>query len=108
MAADPGLFILSFERGEVRQSPNGLYVYDDDGVRDVPLSVPGVVYKSEVDELYEAVIQDTPVFHDGRWGLATLEVCLAIMESAKERRELYLEHQMPTSDPAHSAVMKPS
>ncbi len=106
--ADPGLFILSFERGEVRQSPHGLYVYDDEGVRDVPLTVPGVTYNSEVDELYDAVTQDKPVFHDGRWGLATLEVCLAIMESAKERRELYLEHQMPTSDPAHSAVAKPS
>ena len=100
---DPGIFILSFERGDIRQSPTGLYVYDDDGRRDVPLSTPGVVYKTEVDELYDAVVQDTPVFHDGRWGLATLEVCLAIMRSATERRELYLEHQIPTFDPAHGA-----
>lgn len=100
---DPGMFILSFERGVLRQSPTGLYRYDDDGVHDVPISTPGVVYKSEIDELYDAVVQDAPVFHDGRWGLATLEVCLAIMQSASERRELYLEHQIPTFDPAHRA-----
>jgi phthalate 4,5-cis-dihydrodiol dehydrogenase len=103
---DPGVFILSFERGDVRQSPKGLYCYDDNGLRDIPISVPGVVYNSEVDELYEAVTQNTPVYHDGRWGLATLEVCLAIMQSAKERREIYLKHQMPTFDPAHGAVTR--
>ena len=79
--ADPGIFILSFERGEIRQSPKGLYRYDDNGVADVPLTVPGIAYNSEVDELCDAVMRDTPVYHDGRWGLATLEVCLAIMES---------------------------
>ena len=101
---DPGIFILSFERGEVRQSPTGLYVYDDEGQHDVPLVEPGVVYNSEVDELYQAVTEGTPVFHDGRWGLATLEVCLAIMQSAQERREVYLKHQTPTSDPAQGAT----
>ena len=101
--ADPGIFILSFERGEIRQSPKGLYRYDDNGVSDVPIAVPGIAYNSEVDELYDAVMRDTPVYHDGRWGLATLEVCLAIMESARERREIYLQHQIPTLDPAHGA-----
>ena len=101
--ADPGIFILSFERGEIRQSPKGLYRYDDNGVADVPITVPGVAYNSEVDELCDAVMRDTPVYHDGRWGLATLEVCLAIMESARERREIYLQHQIPTLDPAHGA-----
>jgi hypothetical protein len=27
--------------------------------------------------------------------MATLEVCLAIMQSAKERREIMLSHQVP-------------
>jgi hypothetical protein len=48
-------------------------------------------------ELYEAVTQDRPVYHDGRWGMATLEVCLAIMQSARERREILLSHQSPTA-----------
>lgn len=98
--ADPGLFILSFERGDVRQSPRGLYIYDDENLRDVPFSLPPGARTSEVDELYDAVTQGRPVYHDGRWGMATLEVCLAIMESAQERREIYLKHQSPTFDPA--------
>jgi hypothetical protein len=35
-----------------------------------------------------------PVFHDGRWGEATLEVCLGILQSAAERREISMSHQV--------------
>jgi phthalate 4,5-cis-dihydrodiol dehydrogenase len=38
------------------------------------------------------------VFHGGRWGAATLEVCLAMLESAKEREEIYLSHQVPSPE----------
>jgi phthalate 4,5-cis-dihydrodiol dehydrogenase len=99
--ADPGLFVVSCERGDVRQSRQGLYVYDDEGVHDAPISVPGVNYNNEIDEMYAAVTEDRPVYHDGRWGMATLEVCLAIMESARTRKEVFLTHQTPTFDLAH-------
>ena len=36
--SDAGLVIASFERGEVRQSATGLYVYDDEGRHDEALS----------------------------------------------------------------------
>ncbi len=49
-------------------------------------------------EIYEAVVNDRPVFHDGRWGEATLEVCLAILESARQRKELILSHQVPSPE----------
>jgi len=100
--ADPGLFVVSCERGDIRQSPNGLYIYDDEGMRDALISVPGVTYNNEIDEMYDAVMQNRPVYHDGRWGMATLEVCLAIMESAREHREVRLTHQTPTHDLAHT------
>ena len=32
--------------------------------------------------------------HDARWGKATLEVALAIQQSARERREITLAHQV--------------
>jgi len=44
------------------------------------------------------VVHKRPVFHDGRWGAATLEVCLAMLESAKERKEIFLSHQVPSPD----------
>ena len=51
-----------------------------------------------IDELYDAVVIDRPVYHDGHWGKATLEVCLAIVQSGRERREIFLSHQVPTKD----------
>jgi len=38
------------------------------------------------------------VFHDGRWGAATLEVCLAMLESAEKRKEVFLSHQVPSPE----------
>ena len=36
----------------------------------------------------------TPPLHDGAWAMATLEVCLAILRSAREGREIALAHQV--------------
>jgi phthalate 4,5-cis-dihydrodiol dehydrogenase len=51
-----------------------------------------------IDELYDAVVGKQPLRRDGRWEKATLEVVLAILESARDRREVYLHHQVPTRD----------
>ncbi len=93
-----GVTVATCERGDVRQSADGLLVYGDDGVREVPVAGRGGSRSSELQELYDAVTQHRPVYHDGRWGMATLEVCLAIMQSARERREILLSHQSPTPD----------
>jgi hypothetical protein len=36
--------------------------------------------------------------------MATLEVCLAIMQSARERREIILTHQCPVPEVAKEAA----
>ena len=54
--------------------------------------------EAEVEELYNAVVHNRPVFHDGRWGAATLEVCLAMLESAEKRKEIFLSHQVPSPE----------
>jgi len=97
LPTDLGLVIVSCERGDMRHSQHGVWVYDDNGVHDVEPEKGGVGRRAELVELYEAVVLDKPVFHDGRWGMATLEVCLAVMQSAKERREIMLNHQVPVS-----------
>jgi hypothetical protein len=43
--------------------------------------------------MYEAVVEGKPLTHDGRWGMATLEVGNAIVRSGRERREIMLTHQ---------------
>src|SRR5712692_4421718 len=69
------------------------------GLREVALGSGRETFASErrgeLDELYESVVLGKPLFHDGRWGLATLEACLAIVQSALERREITLGHQVP-------------
>lgn len=95
-----GITIVSCEHGDIRQSPHGLYVYGDERNWEVPVPKSEWVHgrQAELDELYHAVVEDRPVYHDGRWGEATLEVVLAIMESAKERREIHLSHQVPSRE----------
>lgn len=93
-----GLTLATCERGDVRQSADGLLVYDDDGQHELPVEGRTASRFSELQELYDAVTLNRPVYHDGRWGMATLEVCLAIMQSARERREILLSHQSPTPE----------
>ena len=90
-----GFTLVSCERGDIRQSPDGLIVYGEEGRREIDLSVGHRGREAEVEELYQAVVHERPVFHDGRWGEATLEVCLAMLRSSAEKREVLLERQVP-------------
>jgi phthalate 4,5-cis-dihydrodiol dehydrogenase len=88
-----GLTVASFERGDVRQSPNGVYVYGDEGRREVPVYGGRGNGTLEMKEMFEALYEGKPIKHDGRWALATLEVCNAIVRSGDERREIMLTRQ---------------
>ena len=47
-------------------------------------------------EVYDAIVHRRAPLHDGKWAMATLEVCLAILQSAREQREITLAHQVAT------------
>ena len=50
--------------------------------------------RSEVlDDMIAAIRTGEPPLQSGRWGKANVEVTLAIAQSARERREVMLEHQ---------------
>ena len=90
-----GLLIVTCARGEMRASADGLFVYDKDGRREVALpksaAMPG---RSEVlDDIIAAIRTGQKPLHDGPWGKANVEASLAILQSARERREIMLEHQ---------------
>ncbi len=89
-----GLTLVSCEKGDIRQSPDGLYLYTNRG-REELTCAPFMDRAGELRRLYEAATQGRPEFADGKWGKATLEVLLAIMQSSKERREIPLAHQVP-------------
>ncbi len=88
-----GITVASFERGDIRQSPNGIFIYGDEGRREIPVHGGRGTGLLEMKEMYEALVQSRPIRHDGRWAMATLEVGNAIVESARERREIVLTHQ---------------
>ncbi len=88
-----GLTIVSCERGDIRQSSNGLYVYTENGREEI--EVPNKVRSGELQELVDAVAQGRQGFPDARWGKATLETIMAIFQSSRERREILLSAQVP-------------
>jgi phthalate 4,5-cis-dihydrodiol dehydrogenase len=87
-----GLTVVTCERGDIRESADGLLVYTREGLQHiaVPDEPRGT---AELSELYAAVRDGQPVVHDGLWGLATLEVCLAIHTSSRTRQEVVLQRQ---------------
>jgi len=89
-----GLTVVSCERGAIRQSPDGLVVYGQNGLQEIPVARTMRGRAAELAELHRAITEDRPVQHDGRWGRATLEVCFAILQSAYEDREVVLSHQV--------------
>ena len=51
--------------------------------------------RSEVLDEFCAAIAGKPPLHSGEWSLATMEVCLAMQQSAREGRGIRLQHQVP-------------
>lgn len=88
-----GITVASFERGDIRQSPNGVYIYSDQGRVEVPVHGGRGTGLLEMREIYNAIVGGEPISHDGRWAMATTEVCKAILDSAQERREITLTRQ---------------
>lgn len=90
-----GFTMISCEHGDIRQTPEGLMVYGDEKKWEIPVERAARGRAAELEELYQAVTRNRPVFHGGRWGEATLEVVLAIMESARTHQEMRMFRQVP-------------
>jgi phthalate 4,5-cis-dihydrodiol dehydrogenase len=89
-----GLVVASCERADLRPMPRAVIVYGDEARHVEELAAPKIPRAEVVDELYDAAILNRPPLHSGEWGLATLEICLAILASAEGQREIELQHQV--------------
>ena len=98
-----GITVIGCEHGIIRQSPNGLFVYTDNGREEIPCP-KDEGRAAELKSLQAAIDENRAPFLDGRWGKATVEVCLAMLESSKQRREITLSHQVPSVDVKVPAV----
>ena len=88
-----GFLIASCERADLRPLPDGVMIYGDEEKRLDPLPAPQIPRVEVIDELHGAVTLGKKPLHDGEWGMATLEVCLAILESGRTGKEVLLRHQ---------------
>jgi len=92
-----GTIIVSCERADLRPLPDGVMIYQNGAARLDPLPPPSVPRAEVIDELYAAVVEGKAPLHDGAWAMATSEVCLAILQSAREGRDVVLKHQVAIS-----------
>lgn len=88
-----GFVLVACEGADLRLTPTGVEVYEPESRRVVDLAVSAATRHGVIDELWAAVREGVAPIHDGAWGAENLAVCLAILRSAQERREIELEHR---------------
>ena len=85
-----GPVIVACEHGDVRPLPDAVWVYGNTERRRHALVAPVVPRFEVVDELVAALRHGVAPLHDGAWARATLQICLAMLESARTRRDVEL------------------
>ncbi len=85
-----GLLVASCDGADLRPTPEGVWVYADQEKYLERIAPPAVPRAGVIDELYAAVVEGRPPLHDGAWGMATVEVCAAILRSSREGKEIAL------------------
>lgn len=91
-----GLVMVSCDHADLRPLPNGVMIYQDGVARLDALAPPATPRSEVIDELYDAVVGGVPPLHNGAWGMATVEVLLAMLRSARGRSVVQLSHQVST------------
>jgi phthalate 4,5-cis-dihydrodiol dehydrogenase len=92
-----GLTLVSCEGGDIRQSPDGLWVYTADGAREAAVPLDRSPRDRVLDEWHAAITGAASALHDGRWGLATLELCVAALASSAQGEAVPLHEQVGLS-----------
>jgi phthalate 4,5-cis-dihydrodiol dehydrogenase len=94
-----GFLLASCDGADLRPMPDGVMIYADTREYLEPIAPPTIPRAEVIDELYDAVVHGRAPLHDGIWARATLEVCLAILSSAQERRPVSLRLQAAAGAP---------
>jgi phthalate 4,5-cis-dihydrodiol dehydrogenase len=89
-----GTLLVSCERADLRAMPNGAMIYEKGAARLDELPPPSVPRSEVIDELYRAAVDGVAPLHDGPWAMATMEVLLSMLRSAREGRDVGLSHQV--------------
>lgn len=85
-----GTLLVSCERADLRPVPNGVMIYQNGTARLDAIPSPRVPRAEVIDELYDAVVRGKAPLHDAAWGMATVEVLLAMLRSAHDGADVSL------------------
>lgn len=89
-----GFVLVCCERADMRLFADRIEVFGDTARRTAALPPPAPP-RREVWDGFAAAIQGRAMpVQTGAWGMATLETCLAMLQSAREGREVALHHQV--------------
>jgi phthalate 4,5-cis-dihydrodiol dehydrogenase len=85
-----GLIVATCERGDLRLAPDGVLIHGLTGTRAIAVPRgPGRPGQGDaLDALWQAVREGRPCLHDARWGRDTVAVILALLQSARTKREV--------------------
>jgi phthalate 4,5-cis-dihydrodiol dehydrogenase len=86
-----GPLIIQCEGADLRVGPREIGVYTDFEKKVVPVPMVKGPREPVFRALYDAVRSGTCPIQSGRWCLGTLEVCHAVIESAKNGKPVYLK-----------------
>ncbi|GGJ39823.1 Gfo/Idh/MocA family protein [Streptomyces brasiliensis] len=100
-----GTTVATFSEGTVWLTPRGLLIHEETGVREQSVAGQLSGWDAVLDEMDSALEGRQPV-HDGAWGVATLETCLAVHESARTGAPVSLEHQVALPTASHFTALK--
>ncbi|MGB6104306.1 MAG: Gfo/Idh/MocA family oxidoreductase [Pusillimonas sp.] len=88
-----GVMLVTCEHADLRASPEGVIVYGDDGIREVPAIVGSGSFGQgdTIDELHDAIGGKGATLRNAIWGKDTVKVCLAILESSRTGKQILIQ-----------------
>ena len=85
-----GVVIASCERADLRPLPGGVMIHGERTKQLQRLPAPRIPRVEVIDELCATVLQGKAPLHGGESAMATLQVCLAMLDSSRQGREILL------------------
>jgi phthalate 4,5-cis-dihydrodiol dehydrogenase len=93
-----GPVVVSCDKGDIRLTPFGIWVYGPDKEYFEELPAPAYPRKEVIDELFLALRDSGTLTHSGAWSRASTEVCLGILQAAKTQQAIHMHHQVGVPD----------
>ncbi len=90
-----GFVLVACERGDLRLTARGVETYTATERETLEASTGGGTRRGVIDELWAVVVEGQAPLHSAAWGRSNLAVCLAILKSAAEGRDVAV-HELET------------